>query len=203
MMKQTGKVISLIMLCSVFSSCALMTPAVIKPPKQYALTDVPAVKRSATQTNSIVMVALPTAAPYYKTSQMAYLSKQHEVNYYTLHAWADMPTHMLQPLIVKTLQKTNRFRAIVTPPVTGSYDYMLTTQILQLRQNFVMQPASYEVTLRLQLFRMSTNRAIATREITVTEPSRGCDVYQTVLAANAAMSEALAKLAQFTIRKAR
>lgn len=177
------------------SSCAVT----IQPPTTYALNEVPAVHQSY-RSGKIIMVMIPDANPYYRTTEMAYEIKPHQVSYFTRNAWAEPPAKMLQPLVVKTLQNTHHYRAVVSPPVTGNYDYMLTTQILVLRANLDNRAAVYEVTIRAQMFNAHSNRAVATKDITVYEPIIGCTFYNKVQAANRAVAKVLAQIARFSVR---
>lgn len=176
----------------------------VKGPTQYSLTQTPDGHTAQHQGSRILLVMAPEAAPYYKTTQMAYELKPHQVSYYTRNAWAEPPAQMLQPLLVKTLQNTNHYRAVVTPPVTGNYDYMLMTQILTLRANLESCSGVYQVTLRAQIIRTASNKAIATKDITVYEPIT-CknNFYSNVLAANRAVAKALAQVSSFTLRNTR
>jgi cholesterol transport system auxiliary component len=176
----------------------------VQGPTQYSLTQTPGVHSAKHHSAKILLVMAPEAAPYYKTTQMAYELKPHQVSYYTRNAWAEPPAQMLQPLLVKTLQKTNHFHAIVTPPVTGNYDYMLMTQILTLRANLESCPGVYQITLRAQIIKTSSNKAIATKDITVYEPiTCKSAFYSNVLAANRAVAKALAQVTAFTLRSTR
>lgn len=182
------------------TACSIFSPVTIKPAKEYSLTQIPAPHHSRYRSGNIVMVMIPDAAPYYRNTQIAYELKPHEVSYFTENVWAEPPAQMLQPLLVKTLQNTNRYRAIVAPPVTGNYNYMLTTQILNLRVKYDTQPAIFEVTIRAQIFNANSNKAIATKDITVREPICNGPFYTRILAANQAVANALAQIANFSLR---
>lgn len=177
------------------SGCAVS----VQQPTTYSLTETPAKYRTY-QTGRILMVMQPDAAPYYRTKQIAYEIKPNQISYFTRNAWAEPPAQMLHPLLVKSLQNTNHFSAIVAPPVTGVYDYMLNTQILTLRVNFDTRPAMVEVSIRAQIFNARTNRVKATEVITVFEPVYSCNFYNNVVAANHAIAKALAKINQFCIK---
>jgi cholesterol transport system auxiliary component len=182
---------AMITLCS----CAVS----VQQPTTYSLTEIPGNHQSY-RTNKILMVLPPDAAPYYRTTQMAYEMKPHQVSYFTRNAWAEPPAQMLQPLLVKTLQNSNHFRAIVTPPVTGVYDYMLNTQIMTLRVNLDTRPTMVEVVIRAQIFNARSNRVVSTKNISIFEPVKGCSFYDRVLAANRAIAKALTQINKFCTR---
>jgi len=188
------------MSAAALTSCSIFSPVTTNPSTEYSFTQIPASHHSRYRSSRIVMVMTPDAEPYYKSTQIAYEMQPHQVSYFTQNTWAEPPARMLQPLLVKTLQNTNRYRAIVAPPVTGNYDYMLTTQILNLRVKYDTHPATFEVTLRAQIFNANSNKAIATKEITVDEPICNGPFYTRIVAANYAVSRALAQIANFTLR---
>lgn len=190
----------IMMSAAALSSCSIFSPVTIKPSTEYSFTQIPAPHHAKYRSSRIIMVMTPDAAPYYKSTQIAYQMQPHQVSYFTQNAWAEPPAQMLQPLLVKTLQNTNRYRAIVAPPVTGNYDYMLTTQILNLRVKYDTHPAVFEVTIRAQIFNAASNKAIATKDITVDEPICNGPFYTRILAANHAIANALAQIANFTLR---
>lgn len=173
-------------------SCAVS----VQQPAAYSLTETPGHHTSA-RTSKILLVLPPDASPYYRTTQIVYQMKPHQISYFTRNAWAEPPAQMLLPLLVKTLQNSNHFRAIVTPPVTGVYDYMLNTQIMTLRVNLDTHPTMVEVVIRAQIFNASSNRVVATKNINIFEPVKGCGFYDRVLAANHAIAKALKQINKF------
>ena len=77
----------------------------------------------------ILLISVPETIPVYNTTEMAYMIKPYQIAYFSLNQWAETPAEMLQPLLVQTLQNTHHFKAIVTPPYSGHFDYVLNTQI--------------------------------------------------------------------------
>ena len=92
-----------------------------------------------------LMVLQPETNPAYNTTQMAYTKKPFEVSYFAENRWIETPGQMLQPIIVQTMQRTHHFRAVITPPFIGSYDYILNTQILEFQQDYTHCIAFFKV----------------------------------------------------------
>jgi cholesterol transport system auxiliary component len=107
---------------------------------------------------------------------------------------------MFQPLLVQALQNTHYFRAIVTQPFIGRYDYILSTQILQLQQNFIYYPAKLQLTVRAQLINATTNQVIATQLFYKQQMMAKQTPYAGVIAANHAMEDVLRQIATFCLK---
>jgi cholesterol transport system auxiliary component len=149
-----------------------------------------------------VLVFPPEAKPTFQTTQMAYTVRPYEVAYFSQHQWAGTPSQMLQPLLVRTLESTGYFKAVLTPPHAGRYSYALRTEILELTQDFTSGPPALRLSLRLRLSDDTANRLVATREITLREPMQQKAPYAGVIAANDATAKALLEVARFVLDKA-
>jgi hypothetical protein len=101
---------------------------------------------------------------------MAYTSKPHEVAYYREREWVETPSQMLHPLLVRTLENTHSFSAVLVPPYAGRYTHALRTQILELIQDFTSQPPTVVLSLRVRLTACIANAP--------QEPRRGQDQRQ-------------------------
>jgi cholesterol transport system auxiliary component len=95
------------------------------------------------------------------------------------------------------LQKTHYFRAVVTPPFMGRYDYVLSTQIVTLQQNYIYHPARYEMTIRAELSSATSGRVIAVKEFALSMPLSSYTPYGGVVAANQLTTKFLRELAVF------
>lgn len=184
------------------NGCSLFSPVSAKPPTAYELENIPHVAKKKKHPVSI-LVLLPDEVSTYNTTSMAYSLRPYEVAYYTQSNWAETPAQMLLPLLVQTLQNTNHFQAVVTPPFGGHYDYLLTTQIIKLEQDFTHQPARVVFDVRVQLNRVALNRAVATKEFHIRQRMFRNDAYSGVVAANIATESLLRKIADFATENTR
>lgn len=201
-MKKIFFIISIISFSFLNVSCSLFSPVNVKPATSYELNQIPDVPKEEKHRANI-LVLLPDEVSAYSTRSMAYSLRPYEISYYSQSKWSDTPGQMLQPLVVQTLQKTNYFQSVATPPFGGRYDYMLALQVLRLEQDFTQHPALLVFSLRAQLNRFFTNRMIASKEIYVTRPMLHNDAYSGVIAANQATQELLIKLSNFVIENAK
>jgi cholesterol transport system auxiliary component len=178
-----------------FAGCALVTPAPAEPVKEVLdrLPDqVPRARRRA----GVLVVVVAQGAPLYDTTGIAYRAGPQEIAYFARHAWADRPSRMLQPLVVKTLQSCHAFTTVLSPPYFGHAPATLRVQLDELLADF---PAS---TARLSLTAVLRDDAgrVASRTIAAQVPVADRTPEAAVRGANAAMAQGLALLAEFVLR---
>jgi cholesterol transport system auxiliary component len=195
------KNIFLIFLAILLTGC--FSPVKTTPNSAYMLFRTPdSLPKKHTRAASI-LVLTPTASSAYDTTQMAYTTLPYKVSYFSENTWAETPSEMLQPLIVHTLQKSHYFKNVVSAPFVGHYDYLLSTQILILEQDFLHNPSVIRFKLRAQLSNAVTSRVLGTKEFSIVQSVRQNTPYSGVLAANAATSKILSQLAVFCAQHAR
>jgi cholesterol transport system auxiliary component len=158
-------------------------------------TDVPRRAPSA----ATLVVFPPEARPALDTTQMAYATRPHQIAYYARNQWAETPPQMLQPLLVRTLEATGAFHAVVRPAGTGTATLALRTDITELLQDFTRDTPVLRLGLRVRLSDERTRAVLATREIAIDEPMALKSPDAGVAAANAALAKALRAVAQFAL----
>jgi cholesterol transport system auxiliary component len=159
------------------------------------------VPRAGRRPDTLVVYSLDAAARI-DTRQMAYTLRPHHFAYFARHEWAESPARMLQPLLVRTLEATGRFAAVVTPPAAGAH-YGLRAELEDLVQDFAPSPPMLNLSLRLRLVDERSNRTLAVRELEVREPLLQKTPYAGVVAANAALERALRDAAAFVLEATR
>lgn len=186
--------------CLAVTGCALLSP----PPKviveKSVLTEVPRDPPRRASREDTVLVFPPKTTPLYDTTQMAYSTRLHEVAYFSEREWGATPSQMLFPLVVRTLENTHAFRAVLTEPFATRYTYALRTEILELIQDFTSDSASLMLSLRFQLTDYGAKTVIATNEVSVRKPMSERNSYAGVLAANEATAEALQQMARYVLQ---
>ena len=186
------------MLFAALAGCAL-APAADPPLTSSLLDQVPTQVPHRTLSSNTLLVFAPEARPAIDTAQMAYSLRAHHLAYYAQNQWAETPPQMLQPLLVRTLEATGAFRAVVASPHTGPYALGLRTEMTELVQDFAQEPPMLRLSLRVRLNDGSANRVLATREITVKQPMQQKGPQAGVAAANAALAQALEQVAGFVL----
>lgn len=190
--------LSLIAIMLTLTGCSL-SPVSSDPNSTYLLNTLPSHIPNKHRDAGTIFVMAPQTQPSYNTTRMAYTAKPYQIAYFARSQWAETPSQMLQPLIVQSLQNTHYYHAVASAPYMGKYRYVLTTDIIKLQQNYVMQPVSAEFYVRAQLSQATTGQVIATKLITVRVPIRCKTPYGGVMASNHATGKLLAELTNFCI----
>lgn len=160
--------------------------------------DVPHERRHA----ATLLVPQPYSRPAYDTTRMAYSARLYQIAYFRDNEWAETPAQMIHPLLVRALQLTGFFRAILTPPATGPAGYTLRSEVVELVQDYTVSPPALRLALRLQMLGAS-GRPVAGDDITVHETMREATPYAGVIAANEALTKALRRATRFVVDSAR
>lgn len=163
---------------------------------RYQLTASPHVCVKRTH-NATLLVLKPETNTIYSTTQMAYTKQPYEIAYFAKNRWADTPANMLQQLMIQSLQSTHYYRAIITPTYTAHFDYVLSTQLVELKQDFTQHPSIVRIKLRAQLIQASTSRVLRAKQFSVTAPAPQDSPAGGVMAANRAVDQLLKELNAF------
>jgi cholesterol transport system auxiliary component len=180
------------------SGCSLVPQAPADPTSLHLLDARPAVATTARR-DHVLAVSPPRAAPGFDSAAMAYVQKAHSLDHYATHRWADTPARMLGPLLIRTLEHTGSFRAVVQAGSGLQADLRLDTEIVLLRQSFLARPSRVEFTLRAQLLDVPGRRVLATRYVEAAQQAPSDDAPGSVAATNAAVARALAQVAAFCV----
>jgi cholesterol transport system auxiliary component len=197
-MKNNKKVLSALIL--LLSSCSVLGPVKTGNETNYTLNMLP--HTAIHHTHAATLLVMPTDSnAIYGTTQMAYNQKPYQVAYYAKSRWADNPAKMLNQLIIQTLQNTHYFHAVVSSVTAGNYNYVLNTQLIELKQDYTQCPSAERLVLRAQLTRTSDNRIIATKQFSVSRTATQNTACGGVVAANYAAAEMLKQLSDFCTRR--
>jgi cholesterol transport system auxiliary component len=189
------------LLLAMMPGCALLAPARAET-RKLLLNKMAAELPQRPSQGAVIVVFPPRAGPTYDTTQIAYISRPYEIAYFSEHEWAETPAQMLHPLLVRTLQDTHFFSAVLAPPYPGRYHYALRTEIRELVADFSSQPAAMQLSLRFDLSDAATSRVIASKDISIRKPMQMMTPYGGVIAANEGTAKALLELARFVLAQA-
>lgn len=178
------------------SACSMLSPVKVEPPTRYQLNKLPDYLPKKAHHRGILLVTNTEASPIYDTTRMVYTIRPYQVAYFSKNEWAAPPSQMFTTLLIQTLEKTRRFSAIITPPFSGRYDYLLNTEIETLNQDFTRRPPHLVMTVRAQLLNVHTGRS-KTKSFTVTMPIHQGTPDGGAWAANQASARILAEIADF------
>lgn len=158
-----------VIVCALLPACTLFKPLPVKPIHYYTLaaSSVPGAPLSAPQKKSILLITEPRTNAIYNNTHMIYIPGRYQLQFFSQNRWADTPAHMLHPLLIKALQNTGCFEAILNTATTMRYDFILNTQLLSFQQDFLSHPSQFRIFLRAQLINAKTLRILATQDFTV------------------------------------
>ncbi|MGE3920528.1 MAG: ABC-type transport auxiliary lipoprotein family protein [Gammaproteobacteria bacterium] len=186
--------------CLLLTSCALLKPAPAYNPTLYTLNPIPYSSNTETRTNNTILVLPIIADPSINDKQMAYTLKNHEIAYFAKNNWAAPPAQMILPPLAAALRDSNHFTAVAVVPFAGTTTYGLFTQILELRQDFTVNPSIVKITIACQIGLSSNGRIIASRQFHVEIPTAENTPYGGVMAANEGLAQILRELTTFVIQ---
>jgi cholesterol transport system auxiliary component len=178
--------------------CAAV-PGRQQEPTTYVLdtaVDLPTADRVGDKT---LLVASSRTEPGFDTTRIAYTRAPLTLEYYSKSQWADTPARMLTPLLVRALESTAMFGAILTPPASANADLRLDLTLIRLQQEFLQQPSRVRLALRICLTDTGTHRVLASSVFEVVEPAPSEDAYGGVQAANAAVNSLFRQIAEFLV----
>jgi cholesterol transport system auxiliary component len=178
------------------AGCSLWPQPAADEPALHVLEGRPAVVAQARR-ERVLAVSAPRAAPGYDSAAMVYVQQAHALDHYATHRWADTPARMLGPLLMRSLEDTRGFRAVVPAGSSVQADLRLDSEIVSLRQSFLARPSRVEFTLRVQLVDVPGRRVLATRYVELAQDAPSDDAPGGVTASNAAITRALALVAAF------
>lgn len=184
------------LLAAALSGCAFAPEA---PVNTALLDQLPADIPRRPASRMALLVFPPEARPALDTPQMAYSLRPHHIAYFARNQWAETPPQMLHPLLLRTLETTGAFTAVLAPPTPGGPTLGLRTEIIELVQDFSQDPPLLRLALRVRLSDEGANRVLAAREIAATEAMRQKAPSAGVLAANQAVAGALREIAAFVL----
>ena len=188
------------------AGCGDLLPKPTPQPATYAIDSVPtpgtAQRRpvpasSAAASAPTLVINAPQAATGYDSRRILYTREPHRRQYFAQNQWIDTPARMLEPLLVKAIDDTRAFRAVVQAPSGADGQLRLDTEIVRLEHDFSVTPSRVLFSLRATLVAHDSRNVIAVRQFDQAVPSASEDPYGGVVAANAAVQAALADLAAF------
>lgn len=185
----------------VLSACSIFEPIKI-PPMHYFTLAMPQPDWDCCdqQGRSTILVNQPRANAIYNSPRMIYIPACYQIQYFAQNRWADMPTQMLQSLLINSLQHTGYFQAIINTPSTTYYDWVLNTQLLSFQQEFITVPSRFRIAIRAQLIDARSRHVIATEDFVVVQIAAHDDPYGGALAANLATQKILNEISCFCLR---
>jgi len=172
-------------------------------PQRFTLDDAalmvvppPAASTSVLGTPTL-LIAPPRAAAGYDSTRMLYLRQSRQLEAFAFHEWVDTPAQMLAPLLLRSLQASGAFRAVLVGPTAASSNWRLETELVRLQQDFTRQPSRVRLSLRAVLVDSAARQVIAWRDFDESVVAASEDATGGAAAAQQAAQRVLAALAAF------
>lgn len=181
------------------NACTLLPPVHTTTNNTYVINQINSTIPVAKSSQLTLLVKTPNASPAFDTGQIAYTSKPFQLDYFAKNYWVNTPAQMLLPLMVQSLQNTHYFKAITTSAFYNHYDLILTTQLIEFKQDFLLKPSQFRLSLQSQLISNKDQTIIATKVFKVSEAAIEDTPYGGVIAANRAVTKLLDKLSKFCL----
>lgn len=183
----------------VLAGCA--QPLLTQPaaPTALLLEAAPTVRPVSRNTGLTLIVSPPQAQAGFDTRRIAYTRTPLTLEYYTRSEWADTPARMLGPLVVRALDSSGAFRAVIAGPAPVPVDLRLDLELIRLQQEFLAGGSQVQLELRAKLFDVRAGRVLATRLIAEVAPAPSADALGGAQAAGSAATAALEALTAFVI----
>jgi len=190
------RVVSFLLLAIVLDGCSI-GPAEKSAPRTYLLDSEVSFKSTPAAGTSLgtLLVTTPRTQPGFDTPRMAYLLRPHEVSYYAVNQWTDSPARMFARLLVKAMESTRLWNAVVQAPSPVLAGYRLDCDDLVLEQQFFSNPSRVRLALRAQLIDVNRQSVMGTRDFEIFEAAPSEDAYGGVVAANRAATTLLEQMA--------
>ncbi|MGR9106707.1 MAG: ABC-type transport auxiliary lipoprotein family protein [Gammaproteobacteria bacterium] len=182
--------IGLILLC-VAEACTLSDALRERVAPGIYVLDLPrnvAASRPEDQKKPKILVSAPEAWPGFTSLEIAYTREPNRIEFYAHSEWADTPAQMIGPLLIRALEDSGRFAAVLSPGKGVAADFRLDSEIVKIQQEFNVSPSIGRVELRIQLIDLSNARVVGTRTFQATVPAPTDDPAGGVEAINRALS---------------
>ena len=141
--------------------------------------------------------------PGFDTPRMAYRREPNQIAYYANNRWVEAPARMLTPLVTQALEASSAFGAVVQAPGTVHATLRLDTELVNLSQDFSVQPSTMHLVLRAQLVDTNTQSILASQLFEARAKASTEDARGGVEAANQLLPEVLTQLSRWAAQNKR
>jgi cholesterol transport system auxiliary component len=182
-----------------------LLPKPAQPPARFTLDSaaLAAAQRTQAAGAPTLTVELPRAAPGHDSRRMVFVRQPPELEAFAFHEWVEPPARMLAPLLVRALQDSGAFGAVLLAPSAAVGTWRLETASLQLLQDFTRRPSQVRLGLHAVLLDSATRRVLAWRAFEARVETTGDDPVAGAVAAQAAAQQLSVAVAAFCAGQAR
>ncbi|HEX22134.1 MAG TPA: hypothetical protein ENH21_01745, partial [Chromatiales bacterium] len=120
--------------------------------------------------------------------------------HYAYHRWVESPSRMLEPLLMRMLEGSGLFSAVLGPDSPARAELQLNAELLYLQQVFSHDSSEIQLALNVSLVDVTRAQQIASQRFSIVEPVTVPTPYGSVQAANRATARLLAALRDFLVQ---
>lgn len=186
-----------LLLSGLLQGCSVLKPPTPETVNTFILDAPLPETRPQAAGGKLLMVAMPQADAGFDTPMMAYTRRDYALDYFTRSQWADTPARMLQPMLVRALESSGMYAAVMAAPNAIVGDQKLDLRIIRFQHEFDASPSRVRLTARAQIIDTRANRVLATRTFNYYEAAATEDAYGGVIAMNTALGRMLADIVAF------
>lgn len=180
------------------SACGAPLVSWQPPPESlYLLEDGRPAVKALDPAGPSIQVSAPVAAPGYGGARLLYVREAHHLEPYAYHRWADAPARMLEPLLVRDLEASGRFRVVVPSHVPSHGELRFDSELLYLHQRFTDDASQVELGLRVDVVAIDSARVLAGEVFRLREPVTAPVPYGAVEASNRAVTALLQQVREW------
>lgn len=140
--------------------------------------------------------------PGFATVHFAYLEQGLELRYYGRHEWTASPARLMQPALVRALDQSGGFSAVITPPSIALADLRLDVELTRLVHDFrESEGGEIVLAVRAQMTSLTDRHVVATRTFAYREPAQA-DPVSGAVAADRALARLLEDVVAFAAENA-
>lgn len=150
-----------------------------------------------------LLISPMRAHPGFDTPRMAYRREPNQIAYYANNRWVEAPARMLTPLVTQALEASSAFGAVVQAPGTVHAALRLDTELVNLSQDFGVQPSTMHLILRAQLVDTNTQSILASKLFEARAKASTEDARGGVEAANQLLPDVLTQLSRWAAQNRR
>lgn len=159
-MKNSIRFLILIIVLFFYGGC--IEQKVLPYPTHYIISE-PKIIKSKKFINKSIKIMLPKAKPSLKSIGILYTKAKKEISSYNKSVWADKPVVLLYSHIYKTLLFSDAFRVILPQNSQALSDYILESDLLNLRQDFYNNKAKLLLEVKFDLIDMDKKEAVISK----------------------------------------
>jgi ABC-type uncharacterized transport system auxiliary subunit len=167
------------------------------PPAIYVLSLDPAATPPHAGSCGALQVSEPDPAPGFSSARMVYQRQPHRLEPFAFARWAEPPAPMMQDAMVRALERSGLFSAVLAAPAAVPPDYSLESDALSVLQSFDGGTSQTVIELSIRLVDLRKSRLLAVQRLSASVPAEA-NPAGGVAAANRALAQVLDQLVGLT-----